>query len=240
MFSRIAALVLAVGLLTTTGCASGRPYSVAADEAGYSESGRTVWSDLARLEFSKDARVEFPARMVVVDESTSNWRARTRNGEAARLERVVERLGHERDALSYVSPLFGADLDRAQSDDGEDWRRMAAAQHQADLMLITQWKESVVPQGNVLKVLDLLLLPMLILPSHPNRIEVSLEGAVVDVRNGLVHASALSTGRSEIASTLAAEDDDVRLELDDLHAAAVEDLVDKLRSRFDQVRHEAR
>lgn len=236
MRSHLAAPLLALALVTLTGCYSGAGLHRPAE----AEVSRTVWSDLARLEFSKDARVDFPARMVVLDESQSNWRERTQGAEAQRLERVVERLGHERDALSYVSPLFGADLERARSDSGEDWRRMAAAQHQADLLLITQWRETVNSQSNPLKILDLLLLPMLILPTHPNRIEVALKAAVVDVRNGLVHASALSTGRSEISSTLAGENQDVRDELDDLHAAAVEDLVDKLRDRFDQVQREAR
>lgn len=235
MIRKLPALLLLAAAFLPAACAtstSAPTGSVAS--AAYADEAR-VWSDLARLEFSKRPHVELPARMVVVDEARSNWRHGHAQAEAQRLDTVVRRLRKERDALSYVSPIFGADVRRAQTENGEDWRRMAAAQHQADLMLVTQWTESVRGEGSVLQVLDLLILPAFLFPTHGNRLEVTLESAVIDVRNGLVYASTLSTARAETSSTRVGEDTDVRDELDALHAEQVEDLVDQLRDRLTQV-----
>lgn len=187
---RRAALAAAVLLsVAAAGCSS-----VA---GAYEEEGRLAagdrgfrFDDLAvRESFERAPQLRFPSRILVAGLESNRTGCYGSPGQQA----LVEAMGKDVGLWSEAAPLPWF-LVAGPPGDVEALRR-AAAQSQADLLLLYEQSVTLDQDRNALSVLNLLVLPTLFLPTVPYEATVRSAAAVVDVRNGLVYATAADERR---------------------------------------------
>jgi hypothetical protein len=216
-------LVLVVACVAAAGCASSA--RVASDEAALHRDvnqGLQVWGDVERLEFSKRMQVRLPARLVVAD-VTQEATTGAEEESAHRLTALLDTLAPDAATWTDVGSLHAFSEDRARASTRlEDLRAVAARQH-ADLMLVLERRETLVEGHNALAALKFLLVGFLF-ATEEDELRLTVRGAVVDVRNGLVYATFDDHRETELTTTVSGEDRAVRDAFRDLWAGSCDRL----------------
>jgi hypothetical protein len=210
--------------------------AMSAESAGAYDGLVEVWGDQERLEFSKRMQVTLPARVAVADVSAASYpREDDERVRDRRAVCLVDALVQDTESFSDVFNLFRSgrgsdtpmDMDRL---------RAAASRSQVDLLLLVDRRERVDEHLNLLAPLNVLLLPMLFLPTQQDDLEMSIRMALVDVRNGLLYTTVDELRRTDFTATAAGEDDRVDEEMDALFTTAVESLRERLGRKLRDLR----
>ena len=169
---------------------------------------KEIFGDIERLQFSKQVQVALPASGAVADVS-SDGRARER------VIPAIAALSEDRSTWTDVNSVFLFDDDAAARGGArfEDLRA-AASRQRSDLLLVVRRTERERATSNVLCVFNLLLVPMLFLPTSDVRTTFDVHAAVVDVRNGLVYTTYDDQVVEEFSTSVAGRSGNVREALD--------------------------
>jgi len=216
------ALVLTCAL-TLAGCAS-TSYAPEADSGAAARFAAEVHGDVPRLNFAKQNQLTLPAKLAVAD-----VRDGTPEGPGPRVSQLVRVLSEDgetyEDVVSLASALSGSTPTGNQLVES---LREHASRHHADLLVIAERNERVIEETNALAFLNILILPLLFVPTQSNDLDVSLHATVYDVRNGLAYTTFDSHKSAHVNASSLAEDGAVRDALTELYAQCTEDLARRL------------
>ncbi len=211
------------GALALTACAS-TSYGPEADSGMAARSVAEVHGDVPRLNFAKQNQLTLPAKVAVAD-----VRDGTPAGPGPRVAQLVAVLSEDgetyTDVVSLASALSGSTPTGNQLVES---LREHASRHHADLLVIAERNERVIEETNALAFLNILLLPMLFVPTQSDDLDVSLHATVYDVRNGLAYTTLDSHKSAHVSASSLAEDGAVRNALSELYAQCTEDLAKQL------------
>ena len=215
MTSRIEATALSIALLGalafTPACGSTAGYYTT-DAATVDAAERQVFGDLAAHHFGKRMQVQLPAKLAVVDVTGDTW-----NGVSdRRLVQAVEGLVEDDVTYTDVVSLSAGDGDV----DPEGLRNQAAA-HQADLELIVLRREEVHSNHHGLGILNVLIIPMFVVPTQSNDVHLTVCAMVRDVRNGLIYTTFDHHDERNVWSSFTGERADIRRTADALYTECV-------------------
>jgi hypothetical protein len=202
--SSILCLALASALAAAPGCASTAP--TASSLVALDQMERQIFGDVAAHEFSKQLQVRLPAKMAVADVTGDR-----RNGlEQRRLVQTINALGEDTDTYTDVVSLA------THEGSSNERLREQAAGHQADLELVVLRREAVQAESSGWSVLNLLIVPMLFVPTQQNDVRLTVRAVVRDVRNGVIYTTFDEHLETRVSSSLVAESADVREASDEL------------------------
>lgn len=225
---RRAAVVAALVLLATAGCATSARWETRNLAAAETADGWQIVGDAQQLQFAKSVQVRLPAKLAVA----SPQARREEIADRRRHVGLVDRLRTDDETFTDVVSLFDwADESTNCWGDREAFRRAAGA-HQADLMLLYRPVVTVEEQRNALAILNLLILPAFLVPTQSDRVAVGLEALLVDVRNGNVYSTFEDHGETEITATLFGEVAAVEDAIDGLFQHASGNLADRMAKRL--------
>ena len=217
-------LIAAAPLLAACATTSYGPESATAPRAAYAE----IHGDVQRMNFAKHVQLALPAKILVVD--TVNGQVQ---GPGERISRLVGALSEDTETYNDVVSL-GTDLIARDWADGQLIERLRehASQHQADLLVIAERNETVVEDTNALAPLNILLLPLLFLPTQSDDVDVALHATVYDVRNGVAYTTFDAHREAHVSASVLAEDGAVRSAKDKLFGECADELKTSLGAKL--------
>jgi hypothetical protein len=168
---------------------------------------RQVFGDAEAHEFAKRLQVRLPAKLAVADVSERASGGR----EERRLVQAVNGLAEDDTTFTDVVSLT---TDGTRS---LDTLRHQAATHQADLELIVLRHEEIHSNSTGLGLLNVLIVPMFVVPTQSNDVHLTVRAMVRDVRNGLVYTTFDDHGEATVWSSLAGESSHLRRASDALY-----------------------
>jgi len=151
---------------------------------------------LAPAELEKDIRAYFkmkpelvtPARVAVVESGTDEFRRLVAAPAPSGPGQVASDPLLEGGTVALAMPFTGSSLlSHAQSEVGA---RMVAARAQADVLLVVDYAYRDGVENSILRVFDLTIVGMGLIPSQRVHTEVLARAVLVDVRNGLIYGIA--------------------------------------------------
>ncbi len=225
--------LLAAPLLALGACMSAADMkpTMSAEAAGYADAGLLeVWGDEQRLQFSKQSNLELPAKVAVADTGTSyTYGAHLRDRRQIALVRALE---EDSETFTDVVSLSGGGERYALTKDALEQLRAEASQFQADLLIVARRRETITYDSNALRVFNLLLLPMLFLPTESDDIEMSVRLAAIDVRNGLIYTTVDDLRTAHVSASVSGEDAAIDEAVDALYAEMIADMRGRLATKL--------
>ena len=193
---------------------------------------RQVHGDVQQLNFAKRMQLALPARVAVADRH-NGW-----YGESdALLPTLVSALEADPVTWSDVVPLPRAENDGTPP--AEQLRRRAS-EYQADIYLVAERSKVKRESSNALSFLNILLLPMLFVPTQETFVGVTLHATAVDVRNGLAYTSVVERRTADVSASVAAEDSAVLEATETLYGECAEAVTDRLREKLHTLQSQQR
>lgn len=200
-----AAIVLA-GCTHTSQYTSGAAYGAKFTQAAY-QTGSGIDADVRRIA-AIEPSLSFPARIGI---------ARIENGrltsvpvdEAYVWQDMTIELGADYGEFVPVSPMITSMVQAPRGENGlrtsslvDDIRRGSARQH-LDHVLIYEVNAKSTKQSNGLRLADLTILGLYVLPSRDVKIDASASAMLIDVRNGYPYGSASAFAQKDKSVTSA-------------------------------------
>lgn len=216
-----AAPLLVVAALAAPGCATAMLSEAARPAAAVRA--REVFGDVEQLQFAKQIQVVLPARLAVADVSADAEDHRRR-----RRAQTIEALATDTETWSDVGSLHLWSDDRAPGQSWFEFYRVAASRQQSDLLLVAERRESLRAEGNGFRWLNLLILPIFLVPTEDVTTTVDVHCAAVDVRNGLVYATLDHHTEKETSSTYAGRASNHRRQADEIFSETLPKLRESL------------
>jgi len=233
---------LAATALTLTACATTSQYSSGQDYVAryqqqsanfpdVAQSSAGLDNDIMRIA-SVEPMLEFPARVGLARIHKYGQLTHTPVDEARIWQDLAERMGGEHVSFTPVSPVIAgmvsSELPKDQSRNTIAQIRAGAARQHLDYVLIYEITQKDDNSSNALRLADLSVLGLFVLPSRDVEVDITASAMLLDVRNGYPYGTASVFKTKKQVATMAGSSKRRDIIAEQLRTLAVSDLAEEV------------